>query len=125
MRTTSNDIPAIRICRTEDGDSFFERGIIRTGKKIETQEFWFANKIDTWQIGTHTAPRKQFVITISGKLKFTTSDGESFVIEPGIVLLAEDISGAGHTWEMMEGYKTWHRLYIPLTDDSNNYFVKV
>ncbi|MCZ2082966.1 MULTISPECIES: hypothetical protein [unclassified Kaistella] len=97
---------------------------IQTDLKIKSTEFWFAIKIDSWQIGTHIAPRKQFVITLSGKLKFTTSDGLSFIVEPGIVLLAEDINGEGHTWEMIEGHENWHRIYIPIIDESEVYFVK-
>ena len=119
-----NNIPAIRLLRDHKGESFFETGIIKSHVKIKSGDFWFANKIDAWQIGAHTAPRKQFVITLSGKLKFTTSDDKTFVIEPGIVLLAEDIEGEGHNWEMIEGHETWHRLYIPLVEDSEMVFVK-
>mgnify|MGYP003611952825 CR=1 FL=1 len=124
MKEKLNDIPAIRLLKNKNGESFFERGKIRTDFKIKTKELWFANEIDAWQIGAHKAPRKQFVITLSGKLKFTTSDDKTFIIEPGIVLLAEDIEGEGHEWEMIEGYETWHRIYIPLVDDSDIYFEK-
>lgn len=124
MEEKDNNIPAIRLLRDASGESYFEKGIIQTDLKIKSTEFWFANKIDSWQIGTHIAPRKQFVITLSGKLKFTTSDGLSFIVEPGIVLLAEDINGEGHTWEMIEGHENWHRIYIPIIDESEVYFVK-
>ncbi len=124
MSKKDNNIRAIRLLRDEEGESYFETGIVRSAEKIKSDEFWFANEIDTWQIGTHTAPRKQFVITLSGKLKFTTSDDKTFIIEPGIVLLAEDIDGEGHLWEMIDGHETWHRIYIPLIDDSELYFIK-
>lgn len=124
MQEKDNNIPAIRLLQNASGESYFEKGIIQTDLKIKSTEFWFANKIDSWQIGTHIAPRKQFVITLSGKLKFTTSDGLSFIVEPGIVLLAEDINGEGHTWEMIEGHENWHRIYIPIIDESEVYFVK-
>lgn len=119
-----NSIPAIRLLRDNNGESFFETGKVQTHVKIQSTEFWFANEIDSWQIGSHTAPRKQFVVTLSGKLRFTTSDDNTFIIEPGIVLIAEDIDGEGHTWEMIEGHKTWHRIYIPIIDESETYFVK-
>lgn len=124
MDEKDNNIPAIRLLRDKDGESFFEKGKIRTHVKIQSTEFWFANEIDSWQVGNHTAPRKQFVVTLSGKLKFTTSDEKTFIIEPGIVLLAEDIEGEGHTWEMIEGHENWHRIYIPLIDESETYFIK-
>ena len=119
-----NIIPAIRLMRDSEGESFFETGKVRTHVKIKSNEFWFANEIDSWQVGTHLAPRKQFVITLSGKLRFTTSDDLSFIIEPGIVLLAEDIDGEGHTWEMIEGHENWHRIYIPIVDESASSFIK-
>ena len=124
MEKKDNEIPAFRLMRDANGESFFEKGKVRTDFKIKSGEFWFANEIDSWQIGSHTAPRKQFVVTLSGKLKFTTSDDRSFVIEPGIILLAEDISGEGHFWEMIEGHETWHRIYIPLLEESEKYFIK-
>ena len=119
-----NIIPAIRLMRDSEGESFFETGTIRTHVKIKSDEFWFANEIDSWQVGTHIAPRKQFVITLSGKLKFMTSDEKTFVIEPGIVLLAEDIDGEGHTWEMIDGHENWHRIYIPIVDEAASSFIK-
>ncbi len=124
MKDKTNNIPAIRLLRDADGESYFEKGTVQTDFKIQSKEFWFANKIDSWQIGTHTAPRKQFVITLSGKLKFTTSDDLSFIVEPGIVLLAEDIDGDGHKWEMIEGHKNWHRIYIPIVDEATSSFIK-
>ena len=124
MKDKTNNIPAIRLLRDADGESYFEKGTVQTDFKIQSNEFWFANEIDSWQIGTHTAPRKQFVITLSGKLKFTTSDDLSFIVEPGIVLLAEDIDGDGHTWEMIEGHENWHRIYIPIVDEATSSFIK-
>ncbi|WP_156030687.1 hypothetical protein [Kaistella antarctica] len=49
---------------------------------------------------------------------------KTFIIEPGIVLLAEDIDGEGHTWKMIDGHETWHRIYIPIIEDDETYFVK-
>lgn len=124
MKDKTNNIPAIRLLRDADGESYFEKGTVQTDFKIQSNEFWFANEIDSWQIGTHTAPRKQFVITLSGKLKFTTSDDLSFIVEHGIVLLAEDIDGDGHTWEMIDGQENWHRIYIPIVDEATSSFIK-
>lgn len=124
MDHKNTEIPAIRLLRDRNGESYFESGKIRTDFKIKSQDFWFATEIDLWQIGSHNAPQKQFVITLSGKLKFTTGDGLNFIVEPGIILLAEDIDGKGHQWEMIEGHETWHRMYMPLIDDSETFFIK-
>lgn len=124
MELTNKYIPAVRLAADSQGESFFEKGRIVTDLKINSQDLWFASEINSWQIGAHIAPRKQFVITLRGKLKFTTSDNLSFILEPGIVLLAEDTSGKGHRWEMIEGHEIWQRIYIPLIDESENLFVK-
>jgi len=61
----------------------------------------------------HTAPRVQYVITLSGTLEFTTRDGETFVLRPGDVLLAADTTGTGHRWRLVDD-KPWRRLYVEL-----------
>jgi quercetin dioxygenase-like cupin family protein len=47
-----------------------------------------------WQ--AHVAPRKQWVIVLSGRAAITTSDGVRREIGPGDVILAEDTTGQGH-----------------------------
>ena len=44
----------------------------------------------------HPAPRRQFVITLSGEAEVEASDGEIRHIGPGTVMLAEDTTGKGH-----------------------------
>ncbi|GGC45009.1 hypothetical protein [Chelatococcus reniformis] len=50
---------------------------------------------------------------MSGTLEFTTRDGETFVLAPGDVLLAEDTSGSGHRWRLIDE-APWRRLYVEL-----------
>ena len=45
---------------------------------------------------THVAPRRQWLIVISGRAVVTTSDGERREVGPGDVVLAEDTGGRGH-----------------------------
>jgi hypothetical protein len=42
------------------------------------------------------------VITLSETLEFATPDGETFVLRPGDILLAEDHIGKGHKWRLIE-----------------------
>lgn len=51
------------------------------------------------------------------------SDGSTFIIEPGIILLAEDTIGEGHSWEMVDSDK-WERLYLPISEGAEDYFAK-
>jgi quercetin dioxygenase-like cupin family protein len=68
-----------------------------------------ANGLLTW----HNAPRRQYVLTLTGRLEFTTRDGEVFEIGPGDVLLAEDTTGGGHKWRIL-GPDPWRRAYVEL-----------
>ena len=44
----------------------------------------------------HTAPRRQYVINLSGIAEFETADGTKKRLSPGDVLVAEDLTGHGH-----------------------------
>ena len=61
----------------------------------------------------HTAPCRQYVVTLTGTLEFTTRDGETFSLAPGDVLLAEDTTGSGHRWRLIDD-APWRRLYVEL-----------
>ena len=45
----------------------------------------------------HTAPRRQYVITLSGEVEIGLGDGSVHRFGPGHVNLAEDLTGKGHT----------------------------
>jgi hypothetical protein len=45
----------------------------------------------------HTAPRRQYVIGLAGEVEIVTGDGSTMRFKPGDVLLAEDLTGRGHT----------------------------
>ncbi len=60
----------------------------------------------------HPAPRRQFVITLSGEAEVEASDGEIRHIGPGTIMLAEDLTGKGH---ITRGIGTEERLSLFLT----------
>src|SRR5207245_2745742 len=88
---------------------------------IDANYFFAQRKIAQYQKSAHPAPRYQFVITLKGKLRFTVSNGDSFIVEPGIILVAKDLEGEGHTWEIIEG-EEWQRLYIVPDADADDFF---
>jgi uncharacterized cupin superfamily protein len=45
----------------------------------------------------HNAPRRQFVITLSGEVEIGLGDGTVHRFGPGHVNLVEDLTGKGHT----------------------------
>jgi quercetin dioxygenase-like cupin family protein len=61
----------------------------------------------------HDAPCRQYVVTLTGTLRFTTRDGADFLLGPGDVLLAEDTAGGGHRWELVDD-QPWRRVYVEL-----------
>jgi len=122
MEDISEFISAIRLMNNTDGTSAFEKGKIPALKRMNTTAFWISNKTEEWEKIEHPAPRRQYVVTIKGKIKFKVSNGETFLIEPGIILLAEDVEGKGHSWEITEGEK-WERLYIPIDGSAESFFI--
>jgi len=54
-----------------------------------------------WPVGQyldwHPAPRRQFVIVLSGQLEIGLGDGGKRVFGPGDARLVEDTTGKGHT----------------------------
>jgi quercetin dioxygenase-like cupin family protein len=63
----------------------------------------------------HNAPRRQFVINVTGMLEVVASDGEKRVLGPGTILLAEDVTGKGHISRSFGGEERLS-LFIPLAD---------
>ena len=61
-------------------------------------------------INFHRAPRRRWVITLSGHVDIGLGDGTVTSFYPGDVFLAEDTSGQGHTATPHE----WVRAYVNL-----------
>jgi len=117
-----NYLKAVRLINIEDGKCDFETGKIPIRQHINANYFFAQTDVSTLEKIPHPAPRRQFVITLKGKLQFTVTNGNTFILEPGIVLIAADILGEGHTWEVVDGNE-WERIYIPLEDDADDCFI--
>jgi len=63
----------------------------------------------------HTAPRRQYVITLSGHGELEISGGKKILVGPGSVELVEDITGKGHITRTV-GNEDRVTIQIPLTD---------
>ena len=113
-------LPAVKLINTTGQHSAFVKGTIPSLEKISTKDFWFSNTFEEWQKGVHPASRVQYVVTMKGKLKFKVSDGTTFIVEPGTVLIAADTEGEGHSWEILDG-KEWVRMYIPIVDGNDHF----
>ena len=92
----------IRVFTGEDGESHFEEldpashPILRSVQRTVEIEFKSlpVGYFNDW----HTAPRRQYVITLSGEAEIGIGDGTVHRFRPGDVLLADDLTGRGHTF---------------------------
>ena len=63
----------------------------------------------------HPAPRRQYVITLSGQGEVELDGGKKIPLGPGHILLAEDVTGKGHISRGV-GSEDRISLFIPLAD---------
>ena len=68
----------------------------------------------------HHAPRRQWVITLSGEVEIGLGDGSVRRYGPGHATLAEDLTGQGHTTRVV-GSEARVTATIPLSDCSTDY----
>jgi hypothetical protein len=64
----------------------------------------------------HTAPRRQYVMNLAGIAEFETADGTIRRLNPGDVLIAEDVTGHGHIARSI-GDEFRVSLAVPLAEE--------
>ena len=120
-------IPIIRLYTGEDGESHFETttmdmhahgDVVTMSDLMDCHEVQFAETSSGGGYDWHTAPRRQFVITLSGTLEFESRTGDTQMIKPGDILLAEDTTGGGHKWRLVDD-QPWRRCYVHLEPDAS------
>ena len=67
------------------------------------------------ELDFHNAPRRQFVVTLSGEVEIECGDGATRRLGAGEILLADDTTGQGHITRDLKGPR--RSLFIPLPDD--------
>ena len=70
-----------------------------------------AGRVSDW----HNAPRRQYVITLSGRGEIEVAGGRKISVEPGHIELAEDTTGKGHITRVV-GTEDRVTLWLPLAD---------
>ena len=108
----------IRIYSGEDGQSHFEERELPTGpggwSSMEAATGISFHHIKPGRFNDwHHAPRRQYVIAVSGELELRIGDGTVQRLGRGDVLLAEDLTGQGHTTRVVSS-ETWVSVAIPL-----------
>lgn len=113
----------IRLWTGQDDQSHFEAGWIAlqpggahgdvASGSLPALSVSFEETVSGGTFAWHTAPVRQLVITLSGTLDFQTRAGKHFTLQPGTVLLAEDTTGGGHSWQLVDK-EPWRRVYVVL-----------
>jgi quercetin dioxygenase-like cupin family protein len=70
-----------------------------------------AGRVSDW----HTAPRRQYVITMSGQGELEVAGGKKIPVGPGHIELVEDTTGKGHITRVT-GTEERVTLQLPITD---------
>ena len=63
----------------------------------------------------HCAPRRQYSISLSGTAEIEVGDGTVVRVEPGDVVLAEDLTGRGHVTRVVGAAPRFY-VIVPLID---------
>ena len=106
----------------DDGHSHVTRGTIElqhvtSAKSIQSKEDQPHSSMDY-----HNAPTPQYVLFLAGALEFGTHSGNTFTVHPGEVVIAEDCTGTGHTWKLMDD-QPWIRAYVIFQPGVDLHFV--
>ena len=112
-------VQIVRVFTGSDGESHFE--------DLTPDQFAeVANNLGTGDVNVnrrpspsvseyHNAPRRQYVINLSGIAEFEVADGTVKRLLPGDILIAEDVTGHGHIARSM-GDEFRVSLAIPLAE---------
>jgi len=110
----------------DDGESHFEKldlELIPHGDAVALSSLQPCDEVQFAETGSgggydwHNAPRRQYVITLSGTLRFENRLGDAQEIRPGDILLAEDCTGGGHKWKLIDE-NPWRRCYVHLEPEA-------
>jgi len=103
-------IHAFRLFTGPDNNSHVEEGALNDDRcAVTTMHVKESPAHSTFD--WHNDPEPQYVITLSGTLEFTVQGGEQFILRPGDILIAEDHTGTGHKWRLIDD-QPWRRAYV-------------
>ncbi|MVN89623.1 cupin domain-containing protein [Mucilaginibacter aquatilis] len=111
-------IKAYKLYTGADGHSYFESGNVSEAVITKAESIRFQESPPGSVYDWHPAPTSQFVINLKGTLEFTTFKQEIFVLKPGEILIAQDITGSGHKWRLL-GDDPWQRAYVVFDENTD------
>ena len=108
-----------RLYTADDGQSHIDDLDLNSNEELKSPLAAKSIVFSTWPPGQfidwHPAPRRQYVILLSGQLEIGLGDGTVRRFGPGDARLVEDTSGQGHTTRVV-GDEPTVTAVIPLAD---------
>ena len=113
-----------RVYTGSDGKSHFEDveiELLDKGPMGSISSLWSAKGVlfrkvsGDYDLDFHNAPRRQFVVNLTGAVEIEVGDGTKRQLGAGSFLLAEDTEGQGHISRSING-EPRECLFIPLSD---------
>src|SRR5436190_15459112 len=92
-----------RIYTGTDGHSHFDEVEVEIGKLQPGEGIVFRHELPGRVQQWHPAPRRQYVVTLSGEGEIEISDGSKRRFGAGDIMLADDTSGRGHITRVVSG----------------------
>ena len=123
----------VRIYTGEDGESHIEDlqlpyeqvgHSMRTGTQAATG-LQFSSLTPGQLVEFHTAPRRQYVITLQGQVEIGLGDGTKRIFNVGDIELCEDLTGRGHTTRSVGNSDRGERANPPGRPDSRRRIQRV
>lgn len=117
-------IRVTRIYTGDDGKTHAEeldvplgapRGATEMSEPVAVTNVQFRRTSPDYFIDWHTAPRRQYVITLAGESEVEIGDGSTIRLHPGHILLAEDTTGQGHISRAV-GADDRISIFLPLAE---------
>lgn len=94
-----------KVYADEQGDTHFETvqypltdagPIGFLSEKLPVRDVIFREVTADYDFDFHTAPQRQFIILLDGRIEIETSLGDKRIFEAGEILQMEDLTGKGH-----------------------------
>lgn len=118
----TDSIKAFKLCTGADNNSHVLEGTIDQSMRNDVTAIHFKQTAAHSSYSWHNDPEPQYVMTLSGTLAFVTRGGEKFTLHPGEVLIAEDNTGTGHRWNLVDD-QPWRRGYVVLKPGAPDSFI--
>jgi hypothetical protein len=118
-------VKVTRLYTGEDGLSHFEQvsvkfsavpgapNAVEQSEPISMKKSYVVRIAPGFFEGWHNADARRYVITISGRAEVEVANGQKLIAQPGQVVLAEDLTGKGHTFRVL-GESDWVALFVDM-----------